>query len=609
MRPGRAQLFLIAMAAALTVTFLSTGTMTRTSCQDRFITTDTHVRPNATAIAALTLEEARATFPASQLSPDLDQLPQQVGAGFDGQIITDLRYLNESQVPAPQLPLMVDTDQRTVVRPYQPTRFIPPPLPSREQYTTATVRDRLPPTSPGTVRVQPAAGDILVDGDMLTELRQRQQEDPVVIRVQDGVQTLEQVHAALRDTELLTRHGDRFTARAPILVGANASLIIRNRTVDLMTPAGAFLASSGQLFILRSTVRSWDGDSTSSGLVSKRKLDATDFFRPFIWGADGSQTYIAGSTISHLGFRDAESYGITFTGDEGPPAGGWIVDSTIRSNHYGFYSDHAQGVVMVDNRFTNNIQYGIDPHDFTTDLLIADNRVTDTRLETGIAASRGIAHGHIINNTAINNSNGIMLDRYTHDMVLAHNRLVRNRQRGIALYESQAILVYNNTMQDNADHSLIARNSWTVGIFNNTVKGTSMAATARSMWDGTRDLARDPYRPFVSLTLGGNSFTVKDGPAIETVGPTVLELHQDSTGWPEVEARYHHLPGFRSDSPVDGLRIIPAPGRHVRAETEQIAWTTLRRAVDDRLGFGSDRATRVIDRVLETVMDRFRQCH
>lgn len=594
------RLFMLGAAAGVVGLALLHGTSPDTCQQGQYLTIDDRVRPNATAIATLTLEELPAQYPE-------DQLPGQVGTGYQDQIITDLRILNDSQVPGPQLPLVGDTDDLTVA-PYQPTRFTPPALPSREEYTTAGVLERLPDTSPGTIAVQDAADDELVDSDILTVMRAGQDRDePVAIRVRDGAYTLGMVHDALDDPALLQQDGDRFTATAPILVGGNASLIIRDRTLDLMTTSGTFLLSRGQLFIVDSTVRSWNGTGTSPGLESKRRLDATDFFRPFIWGAGGSTTFIAGSTISHLGFRDAGSYGVTFTSDEDtPPAGGWIVDSTVRNNHYGFYSDHARNVTIVDNRFTDNIQYGIDPHDFTTDLLIADNRVTGSRLNHGIAASRGVAHGHIINNTVIGNNNGIMLDRYTTDMVVANNRVRRNSQAGIALYESQAALVHNNTLINNTQQALVARNSWKIGVFNNTIEDTGIKASARSRWDGTRDLARDPYRPFASLSLGGNSFDANNE-VIRTTGPVIVGLHHRSQDWPLISTSYMNIPLAQYDT-GSALRITSPIESHVTAETEQIAWTTIRRAISSDVGIRSPNATAVISAVQDQVLDALHRC-
>ena len=88
--------------------------------------------------------------------------------------------------------------------------------------------------------------------------------------------------------------------------------------------------------------------------------------------------YIAASEISHLGHQSGAAYGLSYRAGPKPKlslAGptGWVVSCSLHDNYYGFYTYEADAVVLVDNEVHENVVYGLDPHDRSNRLIIANN--------------------------------------------------------------------------------------------------------------------------------------------------------------------------------------------------------------------------------------------
>ena len=349
----------------------------------------------------------------------------------------------------------------------------PPPVPELSARRAEARAVPLPETTPIEVAVLPA--------ERLSRLRSRFLEiaaqSPVyggdrgripAIHLVRGTADLEAIAARLpREAPLLRCRERSCELRAPLFVDAGATLVIADRTVALDAGRGAMLVAAGRLFLERATLTGREGGGPALFREPER-------FRPFLLVLSGGQGILRDSRLAHLGFAAARAYGLTFAADRPedglPPPTGTITGSEIRGLYYGFYSDAARGVRILDNRFRDNIRYGIDPHDDSRDLLIAGNRVEGTRERHGIILSRRVRDSVVIGNRVSGNGgSGIMLDRRSDRVLVADNILGNNGGDGISVYESDGARLLRNIVRDNARTGIRVRNSRGVVIAGNRI--------------------------------------------------------------------------------------------------------------------------------------------
>ena len=349
----------------------------------------------------------------------------------------------------------------------------PPPTPDLSAHRAEARAVPLPATTPIEVEVLPA--------ERLSRLRSRYldaaAQSPVyggdrgripAIRLVRGTADPEAIAARLPgETPLLRCRERSCELRAPLFVDTGATLVIADRTVLLDADRGAMLVAAGRLFLERATLTGREGGGPALFREPAR-------FRPFLLVLSGGEGILRDSRLAHLGFAAARAYGLTFAADrpqEGlPPPTGTISRSEIRGLYYGFYSDAARGVRILDNLFRDNIRYGIDPHDDSRDLLIAGNRVEGTRERHGIILSRRVRGSAVIGNRVSGSGgSGIMLDRRSDRILVADNLLENNGGDGISVYESDGARLLRNIARGNARTGIRVRNSRGVVIAGNRI--------------------------------------------------------------------------------------------------------------------------------------------
>ncbi len=433
----------------------------------------------------------------------------------------DTRY--EGRHFAPLLfPTLIDMD-RGGYRVTVTDGFDPPKpdirLPDLSPYSVEEIRRLVPTNRDGRVRVAAASEIELMDeafrGDRGRDLERRQESnDPQVIVLDGGVASLGDLVEQLNDPKIAVKESDTVTLRLPLYISPGASLIVdgdRTPTLRLSTDRGAFVASAGRLFVLDAMVTSWSEEHSRPTLFASKNE-----FRPFVASYIRSKTYVAASTIQHLGFAAPTAYGFSLSShperDRGEASDDWptgiIVDSEFRGLYYGFYSYEARDVAIVGNRYANNIVYGIDPHDRSTRLVIADNTATGTVERHGIIGSRGISDSFVLNNVAHRNKgSGIMLDRQCVSNVVYGNRVYQNGQ-GIAVYESPSNIIYENLVAFNANSGVRVRNSVDTEVVGNTIVGNNdygLEVYAKRLDDHDKRILRgDTYEPKVSVSFYNN---------------------------------------------------------------------------------------------------------
>lgn len=418
-----------------------------------------------------------------------------------------------------------------------------PSLPDISGYTVEKIVRKSPPSRPGVVRIEemkdfPDLAEFL-EGDTPRRLRLIQKRiHPRALVIQSGNYNFFQLYDTVRqldEPDAIVMDGDTYTLRMPLLISANASLTISDidaREIRLSRDNNAFIANSGDLFILRTKITGWDEKNKKpSDFVEKHD------FRPFITTWSGSHMYIAGADIASLGYLKGKSYGLSYSTCSAclkkrpdlPRPTGAIVASRFSDMYYGFYSYEADDVAIVGNVYADNIIYGIDPHDRSRRLIIAENETYGSKKKHGIIVSREVNDSWIFNNHSHDNhGSGIMIDRTSINNIVANNISVDNGADGITFFESQNNTTFNNTVLNNKRSGIRIRNSWNVKLVGDQIAGNNGPAvdiyTAALEGQETRDFELDPYTRKTSAEIVGMSIRTPDKTAAFKVGDEIDSL-------------------------------------------------------------------------------------
>jgi poly(beta-D-mannuronate) C5 epimerase len=384
--------------------------------------------------------------------------------------------------------------------------------------------------------------------DKFGELTKLQKMLPRVIVIEDGNVNFD--YLAQNSQEFVQKiEAKTYLVKLPIIVAANAALTIDNgRKIYLSRDTGSFIFVGGRLFVNNSSIIAWHEKARR---VARYSGDETQF-RPFIMAYSGGALYLNKSHFESLGYQASGAYGISLRAITSIGLGeidtstkphllnaptGWIIDSTFKDLYFGFYSYAAKNVVILRNRYINNVIYGIDPHDYSSNLIIAYNRVSGTQKMHGIIGSRFVNNSYIMHNdVSTSGRSGIMLDRQSGNNVIAFNKSYNNGGDGITVYESNNNLVYGNQAFKNQDHGIRVRNSIDISLQYNVVLGnrkTGIYFHTRDLGDHDyRDLTLDPYEQRVNgIIVGGLIVGNQSGGVfaenIESVGLSELRVEQN----------------------------------------------------------------------------------
>lgn len=416
-----------------------------------------------------------------------------------------------------------------------------PALPDISRFTVENIERKIPAQNIGSVKIDemrdyPDLAEFL-EADAPRSLRLVQKRiHPRAIVIRSGSYTLSKLYMAVQNTdapESIIRKGKTYTLRMPLLIAANASLTISGNEVSelrLSREQGSFIASSGNLFLVRTKISGWS-EKENKPAWFKEKHD----FRPFITVWSGGKLYAAKSTIRSLGYLKGKAYGFSYStcvaclkkNLDLPRPTGEIVESRFSDMYYGFYSYEADDVAIVRNVYADNIVYGIDPHDRSNRLIIAKNEAYGTKKKHGIIGSREVKYSWIFDNyTHDNHGSGIMLDRTSSHNVVANNVSARNGADGITFFESEDNISYNNMVLNNARTGIRARNSWNIRLQGDQIAGNGGPAihvyTARlEEKEKHRDFVLDPYSQKASAEIIDVSIRTPDDSAAFKVGQNI----------------------------------------------------------------------------------------
>src|SRR5471032_2648988 len=426
--------------------------------------------------------------------------------------------------------------------PIEPLNLAKPVLPDLKGYTAEAVAAKIVRSKPGKVTLkrmmqEDALKDFIGGDNKMAEWVARQHGIPQAIFIDDGYVNLRELSKKLPKQYISETSPGVFLARLPIVVGRKGILEIDQQTQELRLSqeGGSFLINDGQLFIRDTKVTGWrEADNGPATFRSPNE------FRPFLLAWGGTETYIVNSKMASFGYATSKSYGVSisqYTPNmakvlKRPEPTGWIVGSEFSDMWYGFYCYETTGFVLKGNTYKDNIVYGIDPHDRSHGLIIADNTVYGTKKKHGIIISREVNDSFIFNNRSFDNKlSGLVIDRNSVNNLIADNEIYRNHTDGITLYESGDNLLWGNKVISNRRHGIRIRNSVNIRLYENTSMANGLTCVyghIKDLTDTDRDIALDPFDAKVSLIVVGGELAGNGSGPLSIDSPLSVELYRVS---------------------------------------------------------------------------------
>ncbi len=425
--------------------------------------------------------------------------------------------------------------------PIEPLNLEAPKLPGLSGYTAAAVQTKIDRRQHGKVSVrrmlqEDVLKEFIGGNNRMAEWVVRQHGIPQAIFVDDGHVNLKEVAKAqpkyMREVE-----PGVYLAKLPIVVGRKGILEIDKQTKELRLSqeSGSFIVNDNKLFVTDTKVTGWRESSNGPSTFK-----TPNEFRPFLLSWGGTETYIVNTKMASFGYNQSKSYGVSisqYTPNMSKQMGrseptGWIIGSEFSDMWYGFYCYETSDFVVKSNTYRDNIIYGIDPHDRSHRLIIADNDVYGTKKKHGIIISREVNDSWIINNRSYDNKlSGVVIDRNSVNNLIAYNEIYRNHTDGITLYESGDNLIWGNKVISNQRHGIRIRNSVNIRLYENVSMAnglTGLYGHIKDLSDTDRNIELDPFDAEVSMIVVGGELAGNGTGPLSIDSPLSVELYRVS---------------------------------------------------------------------------------
>jgi parallel beta-helix repeat protein len=202
---------------------------------------------------------------------------------------------------------------------------------------------------------------------------------------------------------------------------ASNPYIIENWDIDASTTDGITIVSTRAYFVIRNVVVH-DGGSTYYGI--------------WLWNVTNGEVLAVNTTRNCIGIAIDSSSGNTVSG------------STAANNSWGVYLWSSNGIVISENKITNNYNNGI-----TLDLSSSDNTVSGNEVTLngyiGVALYSSSSSNTISGNTITSDNFGILLYASSSDNALFGNCITNTIDTGIYFYSSSGNRFYHNNLVNN----------------------------------------------------------------------------------------------------------------------------------------------------------------
>ena len=376
-----------------------------------------------------------------------------------------------------------------------------------------------------------------------------------------GDHDLESLRKAVNDPHLIRRvDADTYDLRVPIILGPNASLTIRNKTVHLEgSPRPMAFFYFGRLYFGSSDFLVWDFEKNA--YLPRENLSESQLLylgverpRPFLIGLAGSHSILVDNRFKGLGYHGTIGpFGLAmvhypsktpyvgpsfmmnyFVGTLPNPTGS-IVGNDIEEGSMGYYSNEAGNAYLIGNYLHDNVIYNVDPHDYSEELVLARNLSARALHAHGIVISRHVEDTIIAENLLMSNhAGGIMFDRNSNNNAIIGNMSINNGFMGISIQESENGLIADNYLAGNLMDGIIIRNSLRMSLRGNRIEGNGKNGVEVLIKDidntSTRDFPRDPYVKATTAVLEENNISDNFGSDIKVKNSAAVQLKKNHVG-------------------------------------------------------------------------------
>ncbi|QXH37446.1 right-handed parallel beta-helix repeat-containing protein [Pseudomonas muyukensis] len=293
---------------------------------------------------------------------------------------------------------------------------------------------RAQPTGRASISLQPMfsaqAGswpfEPFVNNGLFRAIAGYQAHHPQAVVLRGGSITLAQLHDALHDPRILKRYKDGYLLSYPLLIGADAGLLIEDTHLYLYSFSGTALINQGWLGVQRATLTSKRGDLPGA---TQRA------WRPFVVAWAGSHTQLIDARLLRLGYNANLSRGLTTALSTQQPASTRPATLRVDASQFSELSSavelqHSQALISA-SRFEQSQQYAIDARD--SQLSLRDNQLRGIDNNSGVrlrGQTRALLEGNLILGAA---KAAIEISDQRGAVLLAGNRIGDSRGNGIQL--------------------------------------------------------------------------------------------------------------------------------------------------------------------------------
>jgi len=294
-----------------------------------------------------------------------------------------------------------------------------------------------------------------------------------VIESTSPVTSLHDLVQIVGDPDWLGESGSTITLHAAVILSVDGTMSVSapvTTEVIMTVRQGVFLAANqAHLTLSGVNVHASDANTPKAGSATAVRKDLG---RPFVL-AVGSTMVISNSTFRYLGRDWNSSYGVAWS----KGSTGSVSASLFENNFIGAYTDRSDGLQITNSNFFHNSLYGIDPHSYSTNLLVEGNN-SSFNGRHGIIFSDHVTGGIVRNNiTNGNGLNGIMMDEESSGNTIENNSVADNLSDGIVMADSGSNAILANTIISNRVGIHVRGSSSTnITATGNTVSHNSVAA-------------------------------------------------------------------------------------------------------------------------------------
>lgn len=392
------------------------------------------------------------------------------------------------------------------------------------QATTFSQAERPRPAGRASVSLQPMfssqAGswpfEPFVNNGLFRAIAGYQAHHPQVVMLRGGSISLAQLHDALNDPRIIKRYKDGYLLSYPLMIGADAGLVLEGTSLYLSSFSGTALINQGWLGLNQSNLESMAGDKPGN----------TDrAWRPFVIAWAGSHTQVIGSTLKRLGYNANLSRGLTtaLSAQQSPnsrPATVLIRDSQFSELSTAVELQHSQASIQ-GSQFEQSQQYAIDARD--SQLSVTGNQLRGVDNNSGVRL-RGQTRARVEDNLILGAAKAaIEVSEQQGAVLLVGNRIGDSRGNGIQLRnlaptQAAPLVIDDNLLASSQGSAIDASEVAALTLIGNRIGNTPEYAI--SLRNGT---------PMAGpLLLSGNRLGQVGKAVVRVEGMRVVELGGNS---------------------------------------------------------------------------------